>query len=496
MNRQDLKVRLRSRVLMFFGIVASLAGCVDLTPPPNMTPKLPAAWSNRTDPKDTRPPVDLTRWWTGFDDATLDRLVREATAENLSLKQAASRVLAARAGQQAAVAGLLPSITGAATAQGEQLFGNDRINNVALPVGVPGVGSTGQPVVLGAQSGAYYQTGFDAAWELPLFGRGEATRKAAAGALGAAVADEAAAQVSLVAEVARNYIVLRANQQRQLLLTASLATERQLALLVEVRWHAGLASELDLARARNAGDQVATRLAPVEGEIRGTLQRLATLRGGTAYDPALLAPTPLPTPPTASLAVVPAELLRLRPDILKAEQLVEENAGAVGIAVANLYPQLTLGGSISAVGSFNGGVLPGPVGMLSGGPAVTIPLLDWGAQRAQANARNAELAASVLSYRETVLVGIEEVETGLAHVAAARRQAEAARNEVVSAEQALGYAELLYGRGLTPLSDRLEVERSALDARLDVVAAVQSEALAAIALYKAVGGAMPGKAGP
>jgi outer membrane protein TolC len=220
------------------------------------------------------------------------------------------------------------------------------------------------------------------------------------------------------------------------------------------------------------------------------------LRGKAAYDPGLLAPAPLPMPPTASLAIMPAELLRLRPDILKAEQLVEENAGAVGIAVANLYPQFTLVGSISAIGSFNGGVLPGPVGMLSGGPAVTIPLLDWGAQRAQANARNAELAASVLSYRETVLVGIEEVETGLAHIAAARSQAEAARNEVASAEQALGYAELLYGRGLTPLSDRLETERSALDARLDVVGAVQSEALAAIALYKAVGGAMPGKVGP
>jgi NodT family efflux transporter outer membrane factor (OMF) lipoprotein len=481
---------------VFCGIVASLAGCADLAPPPAMTPNLPAAWNNWTDSKDTKPPVDLTRWWTGFGDATLDRLVREAAAENLSLKQAASRVSAARASRQAAVAGLLPSVTGAATAQGEQLFGNDRTGNIALPVGAPGVGSTGQPLVLGAQSGGYYESGIDAAWELPLFGRGEATRKAAAGAVGAAVADEAAAKVTLVAEVARNYVTLRADQQRQVLLAASLATERRLASLVEVRWHAGLANELDLARARNAGDRVATRLAPVEGEIRGTLQRLATLRGGTAPDPALLALAPLPTPPTASLAVVPAELLRLRPDILKAEQIVEENAGALGIAVAKLYPQFTLVGSISAVGSFSGGVLPGPVGLLSGGPAVTIPLLDWGAQLAQAKARNAELAASVLHYREAVLTGIEEVETALAHVAAARRQAEAARNEVASAEQALGYAELLYGRGLTPLGDQLDVERSALDARLDVVAAVQSEAVAAIALYKAIGGAMPDKAGP
>jgi outer membrane protein, multidrug efflux system len=476
--------------MLFSGIAAILAGCANLPPPPAMTPKLPQTWNNQ-DPKDTRPPVDLTHWWTGFGDATLDRLVGEAAAENLSLKQAASRIAAARASQQAATAGLLPIVTGTATAQGEELFGDGGSGRIALPIGVPGVGSTPQPLVIGPQSAAYYQPGLDAAWELPLFGRGAATREVAAGELGAAVADETAAKVTLVAEVARNYVVLRAEQQRQALLTAGLATEDRLATLVEIRHHAGLANELDLARARNAAAQIETRLAPVEGDLRVALQRLATLRGGSSPDPALLTPGPLPSPPTASLAVVPADLLRVRPDILKAEQIVEQNAGAVGIAVANLYPQFALVGSISAAGSFNGGVLPGPIGVLSGGPAVTIPLLDWGARLARAKARSAELAASVLQYREAVLTGIEEVEVALAHLAAVRHQAEAARNQVASAQQALGYAELLYGRGLTPLSDRLDVERSALDAKLDVVAAVESEALACIALYKAIGGAMP-----
>jgi outer membrane protein, multidrug efflux system len=485
----------RGCIALFCGVAASLAGCAHLAPPPSMTPKLPAAWNNGTDARDGRPPVDLTRWWAGFGEPTLDRLVREAAAENLSLKQAASRVEVARASEQAAIAGLLPKVIGAATAQGGQLFGNDR-TGIALPVGVPGVGSTGQPLVLGTRSLAYYAPGLDAAWEMTLFGRGASTRQLAAGAVGAAVADEAAGKVTLVAEVARNYIVLRADQQRQALLAASLAVARRLAVLVEVRRHAGLANELEVARARNAADQIATRLAPLEGTIRGALQRLATLRGGTVPDPTLLAPAPLPAPPTASLAVVPADLLRLRPDILQAEQNVEENAGALGIAVANLYPQFTLVGSIAAAGSFNGGVLPGPVGLLSGGPSVTIPLLDWGARLAQAKARNSALAASILHYRETVLTSIEEVETTLAHVTAARRQTTEARNAVASAEQALGYAELLYGRGLTPLSDRLDVERSALDARLDVVAAAQSEALAAIALYKAIGGAMPDMVGP
>ncbi len=485
----------RRRVTLVCGIAASLTGCAHFAPPPRMTPKLPAAWNNGADARDRRPQVDLTHWWTGFNDPTLDRLVREAVGENLSLRQAASRVEEARASRQAALAGLLPNVTGAATAQGERLFGDDRTGNIALPTGVPGVGSTGQPLVLGTQSLAYYEPGLDATWEMPLFGRGAATRKLAAGVVGAAVADEAAAKVTLVAEVARTYIALRADQQRQALLAATLTAAHRLAALVEVRWHAGLANELDVARARNAADKVAMRLAPLEGAIRSTLQRLAILRGGTAPDPALLAPAPLPAPPTASLAVVPADLLRLRPDILKAEQGVEENTGALGIAVADLYPQFTLTGSIAAAGSLNGGVLPGPVGFLSGGPAVTVPLLDWGARLAQAKARNAALAASILRYRETVLTGIEEVEIALAHVAATRRQAAAARNEVASAKQAAGYAELLYGRGLTPFSDRLDAEQSWLDARLDLVAAVQSEALAIIALYKAIGGAMPGKTG-
>jgi NodT family efflux transporter outer membrane factor (OMF) lipoprotein len=481
------------RRLLLCCLAASLAGCADLDPPPAMTPALPTAWSNQADPADKRPPVDLTRWWTAFGDPTLDRLVNEAAAENLSVQQAASRVAAARARRDAAGAGLLPTLAGTGAIGGERVFGAGGSNQIVLPVGP--AGATAQPAILGSRSVAYYTPGLDAAWEVPLFGRDAATRKVADAALGAAASDQAAAQVRLVAEVARNYIVLRGDQQRHEFLAASLAAERRLAALVETRCRAGLASELDLARARNAADQVATKLPAVDGEIRASLQKLATLRGRAQADAMLFAPAPLPRAPTASLAEVPADLLRLRPDILQAEQIVEQRAGELGIAVADLYPRLTLLGSISAAGSFNGSPLPGPIGLLGGGPVITIPLVDWGAQRAEAKARNAQLAASVLQYRETVLTGIEEVETALAHVAAARSQAEAAGNVVASAEQALGYADLLYGRGLAPLTDRLDVERSLLAARLDLVAATQSEALAVIALYKAIGGRMPDKSG-
>jgi NodT family efflux transporter outer membrane factor (OMF) lipoprotein len=480
------------RGLLLCCLAASLASCADLDPPPAMTPALPAAWSNKADPADNRPPVDLTRWWTAFGDATLDRLVNEAAAENLSVQQAASRVVAARARRDGAAAGLLPTLVGTGAIGGERVFGGGS-NQIALPLGPAGAST--QPVIVGSRSAAYYSPGLDAAWEVPLFGRGTATRKVADAALGAAASEQAAAQVRLVAEVARNYIILRADQQRHEFLAASLAAERRLASLVETRCRAGLASELDLARARNAADQVATKLPPVDGEIRVSLQKLATLRGRAQADAMLFAPAPLPRAPTASIAQVPADLLRLRPDILQAEQIVEQRAGELGIAVADLYPRLTLVGSISAAGSLNGSPLAGPIGLLGGGPAISIPLVDWGAQLAEAKARNAQLAASVLQYRETVLTGIEEVETALAHVAAARSQAEAAGNAVASAEEALGYAELLYERGMTPLNDRLDVERSLLDARLDFVAATQSEALAVIALYKAIGGRMPAETG-
>ncbi len=484
----------RSRhVPLACALAASLAGCAHLAPPPRMAQPLPATWHNAVGTGDARPPLDLTHWWTGFDDPTLDRLVRQAATENLTLREAASRVEEARATRQASLAGLLPGATAGASVQGEQLFGNRQFGTVVLPAGIPGTIAGAQPLVIGQHSFAEYQPGLGAAWTLPLFGRDGATRKLAAGTVGTTVAEEEAARVSLVAAVARNYIGLRADQQRQALLTTNLAAAHRLVRLVEIRRDAGLASDLDVDRARDAADQIATRLAPLEGDIRAALQQLALLRGRSESDPALAESAPLPRPPTGSLRVVPADLLRLRPSIVKAEQHVVMQAGALGIAVANLYPQFTLVGSVSAVGTLDGG-MAGPTGLLSGGPAISIPLLDWGAREDQAKARNAALAASILQYRQAVLTGIAEVETALAHVAAARHQAAAARREVVSTAQTLDDAKLLYGRGLTSLTERLDAERAWLDARLGVVAAVQAEAVAAISLYQAIGGAMPGNA--
>jgi outer membrane protein TolC len=233
--------------------------------------------------------------------------------------------------------------------------------------------------------------------------------------------------------------------------------------------------------------------ATLEGGIRAALQQLAILRGRSQPDPALSEPAALPTPPTASLRVVPADLLRLRPGIVRAEQDVVAHAGALGIAIADLYPRFALVGSIGAVGSI-GGAMSGPTGIVSGGPSITIPLLDWGARMDQAEARNAALSASILRYRQAVLTGVAAVETALAQVVAARDQVAAARREVASAEHALQDAKLVYGRGLTSLSERLDAERAGLEARLALLAGVQSEAVAAITLYQAIGGAMPGGA--
>jgi NodT family efflux transporter outer membrane factor (OMF) lipoprotein len=471
------------------GVAVSLAGCVHLDPPPAMKPALPAAWSHRADPADRRKPVDLTQWWTAFNDPTLDRLVHEVASENLSLQAAASRVASARSIRDATTALLLPTLSGTGIVQAERTFGTG--NQTVLPVGSPGADVIGQPVVVGSQSVAYYQPGLDATWEVPLFGRGAATSRIADAVLGAAAADQEAAQVRLVAEVARSYVTLRADQQRHEILAGTVAVERRLAFLVQTRSGAGMASDLDFARARNVADQTATRLPAIDGDIGETLQKLATLRGRTTVDATLLAAAAVPRAPTAAIDVVPADLLRLRPDILQAGENVEAKAGVLGIAVADLYPRLALVGSISAVGGLNGGPLSGPFGLVGGGPAVTIPLIDWGAHLAQAKARNAQLAESILQYRQTVLGGVAEVETALAHVAAARSQVRAAEQAVASAEQALGYADVLYRQGLTPLTDRLDVERSLLDTRLDSVAATQSEALAVIALYKAIGGRMP-----
>jgi NodT family efflux transporter outer membrane factor (OMF) lipoprotein len=451
----------------------TLAACGLHTEPP-MALRLPATFEGA--PVPSRPRVDLSRYWTYFDDPVLDQLVDQAVAQNFTLQAAKARITAAAAIGSAENAALLPSLD---TAGG---VGTEKLS----PIGhaLPGA-SPGQLTSFGT---------LESSWVLPLFGRFGATEKGAAAALDIAKAARQAAQVAVVAEIAEAYVDLRADQQEQRLLQAELGESSHIVSLVRIQAGAGVASDLDVARAQAHADGLAFRLPGVQLAITTDISRITALEGQTAPDAKLMIAAPIPSAPKVIPDLVPADLLRLRPQIIEAEAEVASDAATLGLATADLYPQFTLGGSLSifmgssVVDSLTGAKLPDKVTLLEGGTGVTIPLLDWGQRYETAKAAQAYLAAGIEDYHEAVVNGVYAVDTALAGITASRVEVVAARREQISASRALNAAQILFGHGLTDLSDLLDAEQQRQKADMDNTDAAAAADTAAISFYEAVGG--------
>jgi NodT family efflux transporter outer membrane factor (OMF) lipoprotein len=451
----------------------TLAACGLHTEPP-MALGLPQTFEGVAVPG--RPRVDLSRYWTYFDDPVLDRLVEQAVAQNFTLQAAKDRITAAAAIGRAENAALLPSLDTVGSVGTEKLS----------PIGhaLPGV-SSGQLTSFGT---------LESSWTLPLFGRFGATEKGAAAALDTARAARQAAQVAVIAEIAEAYVELRADQQAQRLLQAELGEAGHIVSLVRIRAGAGVASDLDVARAQAHADGLAFALPGVQLAINTDISRITALEGQTAPDAKLTIAAPIPSAPKSMPDLVPADLLRLRPQIIAAEAEVASEAATLGLATADLYPQFTLGGSLSiltgssAIDSLTGAKLPDKLTLFGAGAGVTIPLLDWGQRYDIAKAAQANLAAEIENYHEAVVDGVDAVDTALAGIAASRLEVAAARRERMSASRALNAAQILFGRGLTGLSDLLDAEQQCQQADMDSTDATAAAAAAAISLYEAVGG--------
>jgi NodT family efflux transporter outer membrane factor (OMF) lipoprotein len=440
-------------------LLAGLAGCAG-TPLPGLKPDTPAQWRHATAGAGTAAPTDLQGWWRSFGDPALDALVDRALASNLDVGQAVERLRAARALQGKAGARYLPQLR----AKTEDIPDPDA-------------------------SASFFVAGFDALWELDMFGRGAATRRAAQGELDAAASDLRAARVSLVAEVTRDWLELRAAQQQaQWLERIRDARARQLAML-RTRQGLRLANADDVARAQAALAQAEAALLEPRDAADASAQQLATLLGQPEPDPAWLQPAPQPSLGGWLLTSAPADLLRSRPEIQRAQADVLRAAGAAGLARAEQYPDIALGGSLVWSTSLQTHRPTDSHWIASLGPVIDIPLFDWGMRKAQADAKDHELKASVLAYRQAVLQGVAEVETALGRL---DRQAE---NERRCADAASALAEadrVVAQRAALKLTGPMEQAESAIasdQAALALVQARASHGLAFVALFKALGGA-------
>jgi outer membrane protein, multidrug efflux system len=478
----------RGRLLLATLLMACLGACKvgpNFVPPNEPTPK---EYAESAAPANADAPPD-TAWWNQFHDAQLDQLENQAAAGNLGLKVAYLRILEARIQVQAARAQGLPSLNGTASYTREQLG----LAGIAKAKGLDS-GST-PPAVQDLVSSLekptnLYQLGFDASWELDVFGKVRRSVEAADAQSQQAVESKNDLLVSLEAEIAQTYFQLRAAQVLQQMTTALIADQREVVDLTSSRQQHGLGSEADVQTARGQLASLEAQLPPYEQTIASSTHALAVLCGQTpeGFDAALGTASELPALPQMVPVGIPSTLARRRPDIRNSEAALHAATAQVGVSVASLFPQVSLTGSVGLRNTDTRYLFDWASKFYSAGPSISVPIFNGGALMANVRLSRTEAAAAALSYRSTVLNALQEVEDGLSSLRedAARS---ASLNTTVDADQrALDINVDAYRHGLVTYVAVLTLQLQTVQARQQLAQALLTQIIDLIKLYKALGG--------
>ena len=407
-------------------------------------------------------------WWRQFGDPTLDGLVERALADDLDLKIAAARVDEARALSSGARRERWPG----AVAEAARTESNAQ---------QPGFSTDRVDV-------EYYDAGFAALWELDLFGRVRRGAEAAAADADAAAADLRDAQVLVAAEVARSYLDLRGAQKRLRVARANHEFQRETLNLTRVRLDLGRGSELDVASAAARLSATEASVPPLVAAEAAAAHRLAVLLGlrPGALD-AELVPRELP-PHLTTLAVdSPEALLRRRPDIRSAERELAAATARIGVAKADLFPQLTLNGFIGFIAGDAGDLGESTSRAWSFSPVLSWAGLDRGV-RARIVAAEARAAGALAVYDRTVLLALEETETAFVTYTQSRARLAAAIDESTASRRAAELARVQYREGALDFLRLLDAERTALQAEDGLATAETDLNRSVVAIYRALGG--------
>lgn len=421
-------------------------------------------------PQPTGAATPLERWWGSFDDPTLGRLVLAGIDGNIDLRIAESRVREAQALLRQADARRSPEITGVA---GADLGAREGLSPSS-----------------GASSDGGFDGGFRASWEADLFGGVDRAVEAAEAGTQAAEERRRAALVALSAEIGDSYIALRGGQQRLIIARQLLATQEDTLGLVEQRAQFGLANQLEVARARSAVDSLRADIPRIEADLRLSANRLAVLLGESPgeVDALLDEAEPVPQVTASPDPGLPADLLRRRPDLRAAERDLAQATAEIGVAEAELYPQLTLPGSLlfTAAGLGTGQVVQTAVASLAA--SLSLPLSDGGRREAALDAAEERARQALLTYRQSLLLALEEVEGALLDYDAALRRQAALREAVASDERAYDLARQLYQQGVTDFLELLDAQRSLTASQQQLVVNQTELSSRLVALYRSLGG--------
>ncbi|HXP95092.1 MAG TPA: efflux transporter outer membrane subunit [Telmatospirillum sp.] len=462
-------ITITKRALLVMGL-ATLAACAHPPGPQDAGLATPSAWSQRTtaEPSDNQPLVSGDavgvehRWWKSFRDPVLDRLIENALANNKSLAIAKARVEEARAGQSGAVANLLPSVSGTGSiSRGNQGYatGNKAVNIREADV--------------------------QASWELDLFGKNQARAGEAAAVSQAVEADAQAVMVSLLADVARNYFDLRNDQEQIRITRDNLTTQQKTLELIKAQMVGALSSDLDVERAAAQVSTTSAQLPALQSAYEVTLHRLNVLAGtapGTE-DAALADPPPFTALDGTILVAAPARVLANRPDIRAAERRFAASLSATEAATKELYPTLSLTALFGVQDSSAFSATPWGLGA-----NLVQPILNFGRIRSQIDAADSRQTQAFLTYQETVLEALEDMENALSvyfHEAARHHDLDLAAQQN---RRAVTLANQQYKSGYSGLLDLLVAQHDALEADSAVAASNVQLRKALVTIYAAAGG--------
>lgn len=469
------------RRLGLMTLVALLGGCTvgpDYTRPESATPP---RWTESSSPGGISPDA---RWWEAFHDDTLAKLVQDATAQNLDVAQAVDRLGEARANLGASRAGLFPSLDASASSTASRGVGYGVAGN---SMNATSVSTSSDTSVTTAVSSSI---GIDASWELDLWGKTRRSVEASRADAEAAEADVRSARLSVVGEVAKAYVDLRTAQLRLRVGEAAVARYRDTLALTQARFDANLVSQTDVLKARGSLAAAEANLPPLRSAAAEARHKLAVLmaRSPTDLDTELAYSKALPRFQGQIDAGIPADLLRRRPDVVKAERKLAAATARIGVAQAKLLPSIALSGNIGASQNNIGGMTIGVPGTWSIGPTITLPIFNAGKLGYQTDAAVAQANQAASAYRAAVLAALQDVENAFSNYRADRQKVATLKSAVANYTSALTLAKDLYGRGLASFLDVLEAEQS-LHSNQDTLASAEGQVLKDIvALYKGLGG--------
>lgn len=434
--------------------------------------------------------IDPAHWWTAFGDPVLTSLVERALKDSPDIAIAASRVRQARLQEISAYAVGKPTVDAMGNVTHVEFSKNAGLSSLASLFGGGGGSSSSGGIALPGTGITTYAAGFDASWELDLFGGGRRGVEGALARTDAAIWSQRDAAVTLGAEVAQAYFAMRLDQVQIAVVEDELARQQRSLQIAGNVSRVGLSPQIDVTRQQQSITSLQARLEPLRADVRVRIHALGILLGAPPESLAgeLAAPLPALQPVPVVPAGLPSDLLRRRPDIRAAERRLAASTADIGVAVADLYPKFKLTGMAEFLSTSLATLFSRDSIQATGVAGVSFPLLDWGRRKATVNARKEDREQAYLQYKATVLGALRDVEDPLARLDAERRRNTALRQAVEDAERTAHAVDTQYRTGFVAQNSLIDAQVTVLSAREQLAGSDAQLRQNTAALFKAIGG--------